>query len=137
MLESYLKVLKLQQEFYQYLAREGARFCPHPLLFEENLCKKGGLKRAPQASPPLPPGSATGYTMSYLFQLQSHFASKRGQFKQGKVLGNASLILSVIAIVVGFVMYFAVSLMLAVLFGFIGHCGLSGYEGRASCQRGI
>ena len=78
-----------------------------------------------------------GLATMYFFILQSHSASKRGQFKQGNVLGNASLIVSVIAIVVGFVMYFAVCLFLALFFGFIQHCGISGRNGGTSCQRDV
>ena len=68
--------------------------------------------------------------------LQSHSASKKGQFRLGKFLGNVSLVLSVIAIVIGLLLYFVAGLIIVLFIGYYAHCGFSG-PSSASCQRDI
>ena len=73
---------------------------------------------------------------TYFSLLQSHSASKSGQFKEGKAMGNSSLVLSVIAIVGGFLGFLLAGVVMALIYGYTVYCGISGPYS-TSCQRGI
>ena len=57
--------------------------------------------------------------------MQSHVESKNGQFKSSKMYGNASAILSVVVIIVGFIVNFFGLLYCVVVVAAALRCGLS------------
>ena len=67
---------------------------------------------------------------------QSHSASKKGNIKRSKYLGNVALTLTVVALVFGLVILFIAALNVVLFFVRISYCGVTvPYNPQHICNR--